>query len=174
MRPRHFLAVLSLIAVVGACRDGRSEPPPRKEAAPTVAPPQVEPVAEPRVVLRAPDGREVAVRSEIVATPAERQRGLMYRKTLDPDAGMLFLMGAEQPHRFWMKNTYVPLDMIWIGRDLRVVGVTENARPLTLDLRGIDAPSTYVLEVNAHFARRHGITPDWTVELPPEARAIEP
>lgn len=185
-RLSQLLVALSMVLVVGSCRDGRSDPPAGKTPAPespkaapapapstaapaptpsTAAPKAPTPALQPRVVLRAPDGREVLVRTEIASTPAERQRGLMFRKTMEPDAGMLFLMGVERPHQFWMKNTYLPLDMIWIGRDLRVVGVTENALPQTLDLRGIDAPSTYVLEVNAYFARQHGINPDWSAEL---------
>lgn len=110
----------------------------------------------------------------IALTPEQRAQGLMFVHDLGEHQGMLFPGRERAVLRMWMKNTYIPLDMIWIGEDLRVVGVTENARPLTLDLRGIDAPSLYVLEVNAHFARRHGITPDWTVELRDVGRNVVP
>ena len=81
----------------------------------------------------------------------------MYRRHLDADAGMLFLMGEEKVQTFWMKNTYIPLDMIFIQKDMVVAGVYENAPPETLDLRFVEAPSSYVLEVNAFWAKAHGI-----------------
>ena len=81
----------------------------------------------------------------------------MFREHLDANAGMLFLF--ERPDRlsFWMHNTLIPLDMIFISDALRVVGVVENAEPHTDDPRAVDGLSQYVLEVNAGFARTHGI-----------------
>jgi len=118
----------------------------------------VRPEAGPRVLL---DGRDeqVAVRVEIARDPATRARGLMFRRQMDPDAGMIFLFERSEVQDFWMKNTYLPLDMIFIGADLRVVGVVEDAEPLTETTRTVGQPSQYVLETNAGFARRHGIGP---------------
>ncbi|MFH1808443.1 MAG: DUF192 domain-containing protein [Pseudomonadota bacterium] len=112
--------------------------------------------AQSQVVLLASAG-EVTVKVELARTPQEMARGLMYRRQLDADDGMLFLYSEDGNHSFWMKNTYIPLDMIFIGSDRRVVGVVENAEPLTTVSRQVGQPSRYVLEVNAGFSRRHGV-----------------
>jgi uncharacterized membrane protein (UPF0127 family) len=98
------------------------------------------------------------VLAEVVSTPETIQRGLMFRTQLAPDAGMLFVLPHESDHKFFMRNTLIPLDMIFIGRDLRVVGVVSNATPLTETLRGVGRPSSYVLEVNGGWAAKNGIT----------------
>jgi uncharacterized protein len=113
--------------------------------------------AMPRVHLTAADGTEHTVTVEVVREEAEVERGLMYRRHLDPEAGMLFLMGEERQQVFWMKNTLIALDMIFIHADFSVAGVVENAVPKTLDQRYVNDTSTYVLEVNAGWARKHGI-----------------
>jgi hypothetical protein len=119
----------------------------------------------PMVVLR-PEGRaEVRVRVELARTNQERARGLMSREHVDVDAGMLFLYEDESIRRFWMRNTLIPLDMIFISKDLRVVGVVENAEPQTDTLRQVDQPSQFVLEVNAGFAATNGIAAGTPVEF---------
>jgi uncharacterized membrane protein (UPF0127 family) len=112
--------------------------------------------SEPQVVLRSARG-EVAVRVEVAATPEQRSFGLMYRKELAPNAGMLFIFDRSEPLTFWMKNTVLPLDMIFIGEDRRVVGIVKNATPFTTTPRGVGLPSRYVLEVNAGFSDKHGL-----------------
>ena len=119
----------------------------------------------PLVVLR-PEGRpEVRVRVELARTGQEHGRGLMFREHLDADAGMLFLYPAEDIRRFWMRNTLIPLDMIFISADRRVVGIVEDAEPLTETLRQVAEPSQYVLEVNGGYAAAHGITAGTPVEF---------
>lgn len=114
-----------------------------------------------------PPGRNpVAVTVEIARTPRERQVGLMYRKELAADAGMLFVFENPQQLSFWMRNTYVPLDMIFIGADLTVLGVVENTTPLSDQSCSVPGLSQFVLEVNALFARRHGIAAGTRVRLP--------
>jgi uncharacterized membrane protein (UPF0127 family) len=81
----------------------------------------------------------------------------MYREHLPPDDGMLFLMGFEDDHVFWMHNTLIPLDMIFIGKDMKVAGVVANATPRTDERRSVGRPSMYVLEVNGGWAAAHGI-----------------
>jgi len=117
-----------------------------------------------RVVLRGAEG-EVEVRVEVVKKRADRSRGLMFREHLDDDAGMIFLFREPEHQTFWMRNTLIPLDMIFIGADRRVVGVAENAQPRTDRTRAVDGDSQYVLEVNAGFARRWGIGPGSRVEF---------
>ncbi len=124
------------------------------------------PDAETPVVVLLPTGRpEVRVRVELARTQDERSRGLMFREQLEADAGMLFLYEGESVHRFWMKNTLIPLDMIFISGDLRVVGVVADAAPQTETLRSVDRPSQFVLEVNGGFAAEHGITAGTEVEF---------
>jgi len=94
---------------------------------------------------------------ETVSTDADRQRGLMHRNHLPENQGMLFIFQKEERHPFWMKNTLIPLDMIHLSKDKRVVGIVYNAKPLDLNQVSIDKPSTYVLEVNAGVADRLGI-----------------
>lgn len=121
------------------------------------------PEAPARVVLT-PAGRDaVTVQVEVVQTPESRQRGLMYRKQLAQDAGMLFIFEGSEQHTFWMHNTLLPLDMIFITSDWTVLGVVENATPLTDSPRSVPGVSQYVLEVNAGFSRRHGLQPGTSV-----------
>jgi uncharacterized membrane protein (UPF0127 family) len=130
----------------------------------TVARPSA-PASEARVIL-APSGRDpVAVRVEVARTAPERRRGLMYRRGLAPDAGMLFVYPDAAPRRFWMRHTSIPLDMIFVDRELRVLGVVDSARPDSDELLGVDGDAQFVLEVRAGFARAHGIVPGTPVRL---------
>lgn len=106
-----------------------------------------------------------AVRVEVAATPEERQRGLMFRQELAEDAGMLFLFGREVQTGFWMRNTYVPLDIAYIGADQRVIEV-KRGKPLDESPLTPDGRYRYVLEVNAGWFERHGLGPGAAVALP--------
>mgnify|MGYP001628044533 CR=1 FL=1 len=110
------------------------------------------------MLLAPDDAPPVEVRVEVADTPAARQRGLMFRRHMPRDAGMLFVFPHAEPQSFWMRNTFIALDILFIGADRRVVGISEDATPLTDDARAVDAPARYVLEVHAGFARAHGIT----------------
>ena len=112
----------------------------------------------PRVSIYTPRG-VASVAVEIASTPAERARGLMYRNHLDPGAGMLFVMEADRPWPFYMRNTRIPLDMIFIARDMTVAGVVPHAQPCTETLRSVASASRFVLEVNAGWAAAHGVLP---------------
>ncbi len=126
-----------------------------------------------RLVTLTPAGHEpVTVSVELAHTEEERRVGLMYRRELAEDSGMLFIYESEQPLVFWMKNTLIPLDMIFIDGTSRVVGVVENAEPMTETARAVSAPSQFCLEVNAGFAQRHGVGVGTRVTLPKEAREL--
>lgn len=125
--------------------------------APRHAPDERAAVQIPIVVFAPPGQPRAAVTVELARTPREIRRGLMYRRSLPERHGMLFLMGEERVHSFWMRNTYIPLDMIFIGKDRKVAGVVANATPLTETSRHIDRPSYYVLEVNAGWAAANHI-----------------
>ncbi len=113
--------------------------------------------ALPSVVFEPDGGAPAEVTVEIADTPAAIQRGLMYREHLPPDHGMLFIFRDEQIRTFWMKNTLIPLDMIFISSDRLVAGIVENAEPRTTTPRRVDAPSQYVVEVNGGWARARGV-----------------
>jgi len=111
------------------------------------------------------DGRPVLIiHAEVARDPATQRHGLMERRELAPDAGMLFLMPEERVQEFWMKNCYIPLDMIFAGREGRVVHVVHDAQPcpamrsdcLTYSS---EEPAAVVLEVPAGTASRLGIGP---------------
>jgi len=82
---------------------------------------------------------------------------MMCRTELADDRGMLFLFDRERVQSFWMKNTLIPLDMIFVDENWTVVGVVPRAEPLTLSPRAVEGPSRYVLEVNGGFAEQHGV-----------------
>ena len=119
----------------------------------------------PTVVLRGTDGATVRVRVELATTPIAQQQGLMYRRELASDAGMLFIFPTDGVLHFWMKNTLIPLDMLFIDRDRRIVGIVENARPMSTEPVGPDQAARYVLEVNGGFAMQHHIATGGTVEF---------
>lgn len=94
---------------------------------------------------------------ELAHTPAEQQRGLMYRRELDEDSGMLFLFTKSEQKTFWNKNTYIPLDVIWLYED-QVVGISQLPA-ISEGLITVLSPSNtnHVLEVNRGWAERHDI-----------------
>ena len=96
---------------------------------------------------------------ELATNTAEHERGLMYRKELPEGHGMLFDFQTEQPVQFWMHNTYIPLDMIFIAADGRIVHVAENAKPMSDDLIPSVRPVRAVLEVIGGTAHKFGIAP---------------
>ena len=118
----------------------------------------------PSAVVRTARG-PVTVTLEVAQDDATRTRGLMYREHLVDGHGMLFVFGEVSDHAFWMKNTVIPLDMIFIGADGRIVGVHENATPLSLARISVGRPSKWVLEVAGGYAARAGIASGDAVEL---------
>lgn len=147
---------LPALLVLAACARGAPGPATEQDEPATAGPPAA---LLPRVHLAGADGVEHAVTVEVVREPEELRRGMMNRRHLDADRGMLFLMGQVTIHTFWMKNTYVPLDIIFITEGFTVAGVAADARPLDEGPRyWVDEPSLYVLEVNAGWAAKRGVT----------------
>lgn len=96
---------------------------------------------------------------ELAITSAQQEQGLMYRTTLDEDKGMLFIFSVPDIYRFRMKNTHIPLDMLWIDEKGKIVRV-KTAQPCTEDPCPIYDPEVaarYVLEINAWLAAKYGI-----------------
>ncbi len=120
----------------------------------------------PRVIFIDPSGqKKVVVHVELACTEREHTVGLMYRKKLDENSGMLFIFSYPKIQRFWMKNTYIPLDMVHLDEHKKIVGYIENAQPHDLSTQSVGKPAQYVLEVNAFFMRKHQIHRGWTVKF---------
>ncbi|MEK6856623.1 MAG: DUF192 domain-containing protein [Nanoarchaeota archaeon] len=94
---------------------------------------------------------------EIADNQIERAQGLMFRKELEENSGMLFLFESSGKHSFWMKNTLIPLDMIWIDENLEIVFIFENAQPCeeTCDSITPDKNAKYVLEINSGLVEKY-------------------
>lgn len=104
---------------------------------------------------------------ELAASDTQRARGLMYRSHMAKNAGMLFLPdGPPKVQTFWMKNTCIPLDMMFIDKNGVIVGILQNVPPMNLDQRSIPKPSSYVLEVNGGWSESAGVRTGQRVTLP--------
>lgn len=96
---------------------------------------------------------------EIAGTPRQREFGLMCRKALDANRGMLFVFPSAQPQAFWMRNTLIALDIIYVGPDGRVVSIIRNARPLDESPLPSGGPASSVLELAGGRAAQIGLLP---------------
>lgn len=147
-------ASLVLLLAMLACTP--QSPPPPAPAAPS----------GPRIIL--PD--HFAVQVEVAADDPTREQGLMFRDHLAEDRGMIFLFPAAGVYPFWMKNTIIPLDMIWIDDAKRVVTVAADVPPCKADPcpsypAAGPAPARYVLETAAGVAKKHRVEPGSTVRF---------
>ncbi len=136
----RLLAIAALLAVACASKKGPEAPRPPA-----------------RVVVETAAGGRHAVAVEVARTEPQRRQGLMHRESLPEDAGMLFILDETAEHSFWMKDTLIPLDMLFIDEDGRIAGIVERAEPRTMAGRTIRAPSRYVLEVNGGWSRARDV-----------------
>ncbi len=111
------------------------------------------------LVLRAADGTEREFDIELALTPEQQAQGLMYRRSLAADAGMLFLYRPARQVTMWMKNTVIPLDMLFIAEDGEIVKIVERTVPFSLTNISSDRPVRGVLEINGGMADRLEIRP---------------
>lgn len=100
-----------------------------------------------------------AFQVEVARTDEQRARGLMFRRHMPADRGMLFDFKTEQPVLMWMRNTYIPLDMIFISRTGTVINIAENTEPLSERTIASAGPAFSVLELNAGTSRKIGLKP---------------
>ncbi|SJZ50545.1 hypothetical protein SAMN02745126_01391 [Enhydrobacter aerosaccus] len=110
--------------------------------------------------------RDIKFDVELALTEAQREHGLMFRKQLGPYEGMLFDFYTEQAVSFWMKNTLIPLDMVFIAGDGTIKHIHANAVPLSTDAIPSEYPVRAVLEINGGSARLLGIKPGDKVRHP--------
>lgn len=151
-------ALCAVVAVLGA--DGYANPPTTQSA----------PMASGELRVERGDGSGVTYAVEIALSDDERRRGLMERRTLAPTAGMLFDFGSEQTLAMWMRNTYVPLDMLFADATGTIVDVIEHTEPLSETLLIPRAPARYVVELLAGQAARHGFAHGQRLRLPAQLR----
>lgn len=114
---------------------------------------------EATLFLIQPDTRDTIEKLdiELAETREEISYGMMYRKSMDPSTGMLFLMEEERQQSFYMKNTFVSLDIIFINDDLEIVSIQKNAEPLNERSLPSEGPASYILEVKGGYSDQHGI-----------------
>jgi uncharacterized membrane protein (UPF0127 family) len=151
-RARFHTGFCAAVWFAVATAAGCSKPAPVANAVPPL--PQESTV----VFYPATGGAPWAVSVEVAKTDETRARGLMYRRELPQNTGMLFLFDVEELRRFWMRNTYIPLDMVFLNARKVVVGVEENTIPHDQTSRGPDQLAQYVVEVAGGEARKHGVT----------------
>jgi uncharacterized membrane protein (UPF0127 family) len=172
--PPVATAAPSQAALEGRCiAPTPPDPPPAVRLGPAPGcPPDPDGPGGPVLVARVmfPELRGVSVEAEIVRSEHDTARGLMYRTSLPEDRAMLFDLRERADHKFWMHNTCIPLDLLYIDEDGLIVGIVENAPTLNDDSRGVDCPSRYVLEVNAGWGRRHGVKAGQHLSLPAEVK----
>ena len=133
-------------------------------ASPKSASPTPEPVKGPRAVFPS----QTVYRLEVAVTPQEQTQGLMFRESLPPRTGMLFSYSDNAPHRFWMKNTMIPLDIIWLDREGKVIFLSENTPPCVADpcpSYGPDAPSVRVIEIAGGMAKKEKVKVGASIRL---------
>jgi uncharacterized membrane protein (UPF0127 family) len=117
-----------------------------------------------KLVIRTAGGKTHAFKIELAATPAERAQGLMFRRALAPDAGMLFDFGRSEPVAMWMENTLIPLDMLFIAADGRVVNIAQRTVPMDRTPIPSKGPVKGVLELPGGTAARLGLKPGDVVQ----------
>jgi uncharacterized protein len=141
MRILAFL--ISILALVGPLSFARADEPPKLEP-----------------LTIATESTALLITAEIADTDELRNRGLMFRHRLPEGQGMLFDFGTPRPAAMWMKNTYMPLDMIFIREDGTVAAIAENTVPKSLDVISVDEPVQGVLELTAGTAKKLGMHKD--------------
>lgn len=111
----------------------------------------------------APGAPQVEV--ELARDDAARERGLMYRTSMPEGRGMLFSWQDERVRNFWMRNTCIPLDMLYVTKEGIIAGILEQVPTLNEAPRGIPCPVAHVLELNAGWARAHGLAPGMRLKI---------
>ncbi len=112
-----------------------------------------------KLTIQLPDGKNISFNVEVATTEAQRQHGLMFRRAMPRDAGMLFLFDKEQELHFWMKNTYLPLDMLFVRADGVIVRIAPMTTPRSLSPVHSGEPCVAVIELNGGEAQKRGIIP---------------
>jgi hypothetical protein len=146
--------VVALLLVLPACSQA-AQPSPTPAAQGSVHP--VSGLEVIPLTVTTPGGRAHVFRVEVARTPQEQARGLMFRNAMGADEGMLFPYDQPRILSFWMRNTVLSLDIVFIGPDRRVINIADHAVPYSEASLTSDAPAIAVLELNAGRAAALGI-----------------
>ena len=156
---KRFLTASILVLTLAGCSSAAT--PASKTVQPDLASLEYE-----TIVLEAPDGGSIMLNVEMADTPERRQQGLMHRESLDPGTGMLFAFDAEQTLNFWMKNTLIPLDIIFFDASGAFVSATSMV-PCKADpcpYYASEQPSEWALEVPAGFIEKARVGEGWHIK----------
>ena len=175
MALKRFWLVLCL--ALGACRSGTgagvdsaadTSPKSGNSSGETPADSRAQPrLPVGSVEIEAPPRQPLVLKVEVASTPEQRQMGLMFRKQLAPDEGMIFLFETERYNSFWMRNTPLSLDMLFIDSEWTIVGILHNVPPMNDEPRRVTKMSQYVLEVNAGVAAANQLSVGAKVRFTP-------
>jgi len=157
MAPRIFLLVGLALVLVTALAGG---------ANPTAAQFPLQTFERDELTIETAEGARHRFEVELALSREQRAQGLMYRRSLAENAGMLFVYGKERPVSMWMKNTLIPLDILFIRRDGRIARIAGRAVPRSLQTISSGRPVAAVLELNGGTAARFGIQPGDRVQHP--------
>ncbi len=132
----------------------------------TIITPGTQNITTPRQEITIAGQENPVIFAEIADNDETRARGLMFRESLGPDEGMLFIFNDSQIRNFWMKDTYISLDIIFIDADKQIINIAENTTPrITTRTYSSTAPAMYVLEVNAGRSQELGLTINTQLEF---------
>lgn len=168
------MRVVLIALLLGACQSQGGPPTKAKPVAPAVVEAPTDVTAQDyrlptlphaRVTLVDAYGYKHLVDAEVASTRDARTRGLMWRSSLPEGTGMLFIFPEQEQLNFWMKNTLIPLDMLFISKERVIVGIVEQATPRSLDARGPGAPALYVLEVPGGWSSKLGLRAGLSVQF---------
>ena len=151
---RKFIILSAILtaSLLSSCKDDETEAPIETE--------EITFTKEGEATLLKPNGDTIQqIDIEIADNSYERQTGLMYRESMEDDQGMLFIYDNEAPRAFYMKNTYIPLDIIYFASDSTAVSFQKNAQPQDETSLPSGEPAQFVLELNA------GLADDWNIEV---------
>jgi len=160
-----FAILACAYLVLGGCGEGNAQPSGAPQATPTAAPE----TSPPTVSLQPLGGAPIEVEVEVVATPQARARGLMFRETLPEGTGMLFIFPETRPLSFWMRNTPISLDIIFMDPAGTIVKIHADTVPYSEESLPSDAPARFVLEVPGGYCARIGLRAGDHIELGPLA-----
>lgn len=121
--------------------------------------PAPEPLLRDVITIRTQDNQNFKFNIELALTPQQQARGMMFRNFMAEDSGMLFLFKKEEPRSFWMKNTLIPLDLLFVAKDGEIHHVHSRAKPQDLTQITAKRPAMAVLEIKGGMADILGITP---------------